>query len=459
MIPQYQPTNASELLDHYVETYEPSYGRLFSESVKFGFNTLWWREKIDEMAFDNALNSNVLTEDQYQNSQYYRPGIKWFEGMTTGQAQILAENHDRNNQYSMISRNVAGIGSLVQLGGIAVGSSPDPLAYIPYFGMARKGMKIAKAFRTIGQANTAVRSKRTVGKLGRIVADAGDVSIGLGIGAWVIKDKRAKFQEEWDMNMVLTEMAIGGLLGGGSMAVMRKFQNRAKRKKPEDHMAKIAMTLDQLEMGKSPDLEMDGTKGFQYTNVSPNTIRTKSGFGISSKGKRIKDETYVTVDEISTDYFASPSDAIVIFKELLKTANAYGFKGLFIPDKLLNKPNPLAKAKFEQTLAELGSVDVKMEVIPEAGGITIQKINPDPDDIRWDYKDVNEQYEYTHNIDEFKSKLESAVKGSLERFTRLPEKIKKRYYDIKDKSQKVNDHLDRSKKAVLDAARCVTTNG
>ena len=42
MIPRYQPQNSDAVLDYYVNTYEPSFGRVFRESISYGFSNLWW---------------------------------------------------------------------------------------------------------------------------------------------------------------------------------------------------------------------------------------------------------------------------------------------------------------------------------------------------------------------------------------------------------------------------------
>ena len=135
----------------------------------------------------------------------------------------------------------------------------------------------------------AIKSKNGSGVLSNVIKDTGDASLGLGIGGILVKDKRAKFQEEWDAKMVLTEMAIGGLLAGGTIAGIRKFQNRNQRVLPEDHMSKIAMVMDQLEMGKSPDLSMHQGKGLRYLNTGVNYRQNDAGSLSTSVGKMIND--------------------------------------------------------------------------------------------------------------------------------------------------------------------------
>ena len=47
------PSN-NNLARYYVDKYQPSAGRLFTESLKFGFKTLWYNELIEEQLFTSA---------------------------------------------------------------------------------------------------------------------------------------------------------------------------------------------------------------------------------------------------------------------------------------------------------------------------------------------------------------------------------------------------------------------
>ena len=137
----YSP-DSQEIYSQYV----PSNSMLFSESMLYGLRTMWWQEWLDEMEFDQASTGNLLSESDFKNSSYYREGLNWFEGMTLNQAQLLAENHDRNLHYSQLTQNVSlfsGKG-LVMMGGILGGSVPDPLNFLPFLGVAQRVVKSGK---------------------------------------------------------------------------------------------------------------------------------------------------------------------------------------------------------------------------------------------------------------------------------------------------------------------------
>ena len=139
------PSN-NNLARYYVDKYQPSAGRLFTESLKFGFKTLWYNELIEEQLFDQASSEVSISQEDYKNSNYFRAGIKWFEGMTSGQAKILSESYDRKTYYSELTKNVdsfSGLG-LVGFGGLLGGSIPDPLNFVPYWGIAKNLMRVKK---------------------------------------------------------------------------------------------------------------------------------------------------------------------------------------------------------------------------------------------------------------------------------------------------------------------------
>ena len=459
MIPRYQPQNSDAVLDYYVNTYEPSFGRVFRESISYGFSNLWWNELIDEMAFDNAKQQSSITEDEYISSQFYRDNIKHFDGMTLGQAELLSKAHDRNQYYSNLTKNVSGAGTLAQFAGVAVGSAVDPLAFVPFFGLASKSLKAIRLGKQIQKTSGAIKSKNGSGVLSNVIKDTGDASLGLGIGGILVKDKRAKFQEEWDAKMVLTEMAIGGLLAGGTIAGIRKFQNRNQRVLPEDHMSKIAMVMDQLEMGKSPDLSMHQGKGLRYLNTGVNYRQNDAGSLSTSIGKTINDVSYLRVDVLMTTPISTAKGIADLIRDTITTSNSYGYKGIYIPDTFLNPSTPDAKIKFEEALVELADADVKIEVRPDENGITIERITTSQDDIKWDYKDVNEQYTYKEQPQNMAETIQQNIKSALGQFVEIPEKVKTRIQDIRNKSEQVNKMIDERKQVVLDAARCLTSNG
>ena len=139
-------TDNPALIQSYFDSYVPSAGRLFSESMKFGFNTLWMNELLQESRFDEAAKERPIDKTEYKDSRFYRDGINWFDGMTLGQAEIMSENHDRKTYYAQLTKNVnmfSGLG-LVSFGGMMAGSLPDPLNFVPFWGIAKNVVRAKK---------------------------------------------------------------------------------------------------------------------------------------------------------------------------------------------------------------------------------------------------------------------------------------------------------------------------
>jgi len=74
-----------------------------------------------------AETSQALTKSQWENSDWYRKGIDYQDGMTTDQAQMLAEQHDARASEAVdkaLHPTASGVGSFV-------GSSLDPVYFLP----------------------------------------------------------------------------------------------------------------------------------------------------------------------------------------------------------------------------------------------------------------------------------------------------------------------------------------
>jgi|TARA_R100000479_G_C6316256_1_gene175932 hypothetical protein len=200
-------------------------------------------------------------------------------------------------------------------------------------------------------------------------------------------------------------------------------------------------------------------KGLRYLNTGVNYRQNDAGSLSTSVGKMINDVSYLTVDVLMTTPISTAKGIADLIRDTITTSNSYGYKGIYIPDTFLNPSTPDAKIKFEEALVELADADVKIEVRPDENGITIERITTSQDDIKWDYKDVNEQYTYKEQPENMAETIQQNIKSALGQFVEIPEKVKTRIQDIRNKSEQVNKMIDERKQVVLDAARCLTSNG
>jgi hypothetical protein len=451
-IPDY---NQERVFESNISSYKPSIPTLFKESIKFGFRTMWWQEALDEVAYDSASQGNIIPEDIYKESVFYRPGISWFEGMTEEQAQILAENHDRNNYYGQLTRNVSGFsttGAVGMFGGLIVGGFADPLNFIPYFGIAKQVSRVKGLFSKVNKARQAAKTATTRGVLGDSLVTFADPIIGAGLANLAIKDKRSKFQEQHDLKMVLMDMAVAGGIGGTMVfgkAVARKMRNVSHK----THMNRVQQALDQLEEGKTLNLKPHPTKGLNYEAFEvPESINTTTRATVQSAVKA-NDEVLLHVIDlgITGEDAISATDSI---KQILDKAEAEGYDGIAL-DELILRDN-------EDILMETGlsHLDIEVKTLDGEGGVEVVVVkSPLDQEVKWDHVDGNKQYEYNFDAEAESTTLKDAVKESINRFTQLPSKIVSRLKNIELKANQVNEKLTTMKNAVKSAAQCVITNG
>ena len=88
-----------------------------------------------------------------ENTPYFRDGIKWHENLTTTDARILSERHDRDNEYQIRMGNTDPF-SLHNIGAALGAAAFDPLSYVPFVGPASKlatGAKTAYQVARVGK--------------------------------------------------------------------------------------------------------------------------------------------------------------------------------------------------------------------------------------------------------------------------------------------------------------------
>lgn len=87
-----------------------------------------------------AQPARVLdSQDDLQQTDFYRPGMKWQKGMTVAQAEAASAKYDdEESAYKMSGHPLAAVG------GQLVGGALDPLFYIPYADVGAAGIRAAK---------------------------------------------------------------------------------------------------------------------------------------------------------------------------------------------------------------------------------------------------------------------------------------------------------------------------
>jgi hypothetical protein len=451
----YQPSSGIEPI---AQSYSPSSSMLFSESMLYGLRTMWWQEWLDEIEFDSHSGVNLLSESQYQDSEYYRDGIKWFDGMTIGQAEVMAESYDRNEYYSSLTQNVSFLSGkgVAMFGGILAGSLPDPLNYIPFLGLANRVVKSGRMLASFKTARNAFKADRIPGRpWTQVLTDITDPMIGAGIANIAIADKRSKFQEQHDYKMVLMDMAVAGGIGIG-IAGAKSIRSKLAKVSAKAHADRIAMGMEQLEAGEGLNLAPHPHKGLNYQNSPDTTIPTQNGVIYSNAVVRVLDENYLNVDVLS-GVSEVTDETIEVIQEGLSVSNAMGYKGLFIRDEVLGEI--VDDLSPDVILAEIEGTEVHIERVPESGGIIISDVLTEVDGVSWEYVDTNNQWSYNETANVVAESIQDRIRESIGEFAEVSDVVKRSVDEIGEASSKITDTFRKVGERVTDAANCLIKNG
>lgn len=461
MIVSPEQSHDPRYLDSIISSYVPSNSMLFSESMLYGLRTMWWQEMIDEMRFDNASQGTVISEENFKESPFYREGLEWYEGATIGQLKVMAENHDRNMHFAQLTQNVSifsGTGA-VMMGGLIAGSLPDPLNFIPFIGLSRRVVKGAKLLASIKTASSAFRSSKIPqSALARTLTDVVDPMIGAGLANLAIADKRSKFQEEHDAKMVLMDLAIGGGIGLGITGI-KTIRGKLARVSAKTHADRIAMGMEQLESGESLNLAPHPHKGFNYQNSPHTTMKSPNGTVYSNAVVRVFDENYLDVDTLAVTQTDGSGNALI--QEGLETANAMGYKGLFVKDEIVNDLFPVDGT--EPIIAEIGDSRFQLERVPEAEGIIITDTLTEADGVSWEYVDTNNQWAYDETNNIVAESIQDRIRESIGEFSEISNVVAKTFDSARNKigeeTKNITNSFRKVGEMITDASNCLTKNG
>lgn len=445
-----------QYLNSIIQSYIPSNSMLFSESMMYGLRTMWWQELVDEARFDAESQGNVIPQETFKDHPNYRQGIDYFEGMTEGQLEVLAENHDRNMHYAQLTQNVSlfsGKGATM-FGGMLVGALPDPLNFIPFLGVSQRLVKGASLLKNIKTASQAFKRTRTPqSALSRTLTDIADPMIGAGIANIAISNKRSKFQEEHDAKMVMMDLAIGAGIGLG-ITGFKTVRAKLAKVSAERHAERIAMGMEQLEAGESLNLAPHPLKGINYNNAPDTVMNTPNGTVYSNAVVRVLDENYLNVDSLTVN---SADNTDNILTESLETANAMGYKGLFIKDSMVNDLIPSDGG--EVILSEMGDSRIQIERIEESGGVIITDTLTEADGVSWEYVDTNNQWAYNESANVVAESIQDRIRESIGEFAEVSYVVKRSIDEIGQASKTITETVNKVGQRIVDASNCIIKNG
>lgn len=98
-----------------------------------------------------------MTQEDYQQSEFFREGVKFDPRMTPSRAEALSEIFDRREyRKALLERAPGGIGSGILKLGAALGATAlDPINYVPILGPGVRALATARLGRIAGTASVA----------------------------------------------------------------------------------------------------------------------------------------------------------------------------------------------------------------------------------------------------------------------------------------------------------------
>ena len=233
----------------------------------FYYNPTNALDRFLQMQFGSGTTGNILSPEQYKESEYFREGLEAPEdGIKEGYAQLLAQNYDKRAAITQtLSRSKGGfaLGS-AQFGTMLLGSVLDPInvasAFIPVFPAARYAHLVTKFGKTKARALRGVV----------------EGSVGAAIVEPIVLGQAALEQDEnYNLLDSFLNVTVGGVLGGGLHVGFGKIsdviERRSQRTKQEAVVTAVKQVLtDQEVTGPSilikADLEKTKKKDLEKQN-------------------------------------------------------------------------------------------------------------------------------------------------------------------------------------------------
>ena len=210
-----------------VENYDPSFGFMLKQGAKKMFSdmSILLPASMADVAI-SEMRGGKITEEEYKESEFFDPQIKWDDSFTEAKARLLKDRMDAEREYAYYLEQAQDFTDYIAFyGGVIAGAVPDPLNYIPLLG------QFDKPRRALQYAGMGARSSRAL--LG-----AADAALLTTLASPLLMSERASYQQKYDAQDVLFDIGIATGLGGGFGALFGRV-------KPEDSYPGRIPTLEE----------------------------------------------------------------------------------------------------------------------------------------------------------------------------------------------------------------------
>lgn len=212
--------------------------------------------RLLEQKLGSGRKGTTLSAEEYQDSEFFRPGIEvGDEGITTGLASLLADRHDERRDFqTTLSRSRGGIGLGAAQFGVAIGGSfLDPLnvasVFIPSVGAARFASLSAR----YGTSRSKIATGVVDGAIGAAVIEP------VVIGAAIAEQDR-----DYGLMDSFMNVAVGAALGGSINAVTGSISSFGRYRRQRQ-----LSRLNAVEADAAQRISITQVMNDEYVNLAP----------------------------------------------------------------------------------------------------------------------------------------------------------------------------------------------
>ena len=186
-----------------VRNYDPSFGFIAKEAFRLGLRDTTWSLASSLGAMSEAEKEGKITKEEYEQSKFFDPEIKYDDSFTYAKARLLKERAEQERLYDYYLQQMSGMDYVAGGLGLLIGSIPDPINFIPMLGA------MSKPARALEYARVTSR----VAKRG--ILGAADAAIASTLVSPLLMAERGTYQQKYDVQDALIDIGLATGIGFG----------------------------------------------------------------------------------------------------------------------------------------------------------------------------------------------------------------------------------------------------
>ena len=195
-----------------VRNYDPSFGFIAKEAFRLGLRDTTISLAISMDLMKEAEKEGKITKEEYEQSKFFDPEIKYDDSFTVAKARLLKERMDQERLYEYYLQQMSGSDYVAGFLGLIGGSIPDPINFIPMLGA------MSKPARALEYAGVTSRVARR-GMLG-----AADAAIASTLVSPLLMAERGTYQQKYDVQDALIDIGLATGIGFGFGSLLGRIK-------------------------------------------------------------------------------------------------------------------------------------------------------------------------------------------------------------------------------------------